>query len=479
MNIKDDESENVVNSKNLKRNTKRNFENFRTFNDVESLSSVCGLSSNKRSNVTTSKDKKLPIYDNKQFINDLCPQRNKRKLEINFDDITRKQQKKKLSETPKNYSLPHILLNSGNVFASHEINEQIVNNSINTNGESLNNNAFTSEELLLKNESEVGKNYSNELSIIPFEGNNNNYYYYTANSFPYYKCENNSVLSSNINNNNTVKNILSILSKKDIFYKNVLKNQLKNNKPLMIKCDQLNLLLGKYKCENENSNNNFFMNKKNSVSVQDDSYELWNDILNNSDVTFADNSTLNLNPTNNKQNIPFFLNNNDKLGNSINDSYLYSISNESLAKDMLGSTITNLNSSSTNAENNSSLYFGKMNNCHISFNQDMKEMKTCEMLNFCPGESSNVNDPNTGVYYPNTISSFNISDHDNTFNNVSNAIFGVSNFENNGHNFCSSNGLSNLNSIHYFGNSSNTDNLNNSSNMNRQKEINNCNSKNK
>ncbi|SBT79983.1 conserved Plasmodium protein, unknown function [Plasmodium malariae] len=479
MNIKDDESENVVNSKNLKRNTKRNFENFRTFNDVESLNSVCGLSSNKRSNVTTSKDKKLPIYDNKQFINDLCPQRNKRKLEINFDDITRKQQKKKLNETPKNYSLPHILLNSGNVFASHEINEQIRNNSINTNGESLNNNAFTSEELLLKNESEVGKNYSNELSIIPFEGNNNNYYYYTANSFPYYKCENNSVLSSNINNNNTVKNILSILSKKDIFYKNVLKNQLKNNKPLMIKCDQLNLLLGKYKCENENSNNNFFMNKKNSVSVQDDSYELWNDILNNSDVTFSDNSTLNLNPTNNKQNIPFFLNNNDKLGNSINDSYLYSISNERLAKDMLGSTITNLNSSSTNAENNSSLYFGKMNNCHISFNQDMKEMKTCEMLNFCPGESSNVNDPNTGVYYPNTISSFNINDHDNTFNNVSNAIFGVSNFENNGHNFCSSNDLSNLNSIHYLGNSSNTDNLNNSSNINRQKEINNCNSKNK
>ncbi|GAW82131.1 hypothetical protein, conserved [Plasmodium gonderi] len=260
MNPKDDQKEQVLNRKCLK----RNFEKLKSLYSVELLCDTPTVSSNKRSKELDLKEietseKKIP---NEQDHFYYC-QRSKRKFEVNSNEITEKKKKKKkhITEIQKNhYNLVNnnndeITLNSLNECTSEELNQQKQNVSVLCKNvkDILSHNVIPNGDQFEHDNNNIPKGGFSQLAIIPFERE------YMNNSSMDYKYERSSSNThTNYSNNgntpldkNNMKNIFHFLARKDMLYQNLFKNQIKNNKPIMIKCDNLNLFLDKNKCEGE------------------------------------------------------------------------------------------------------------------------------------------------------------------------------------------------------------------------------------
>ncbi|CRH01648.1 conserved Plasmodium protein, unknown function [Plasmodium relictum] len=426
MNIKNDGNENILNCKNLK----RNFESINELNNMESLNSMYMFDSNKRRHNIDLKDE-MKNSGNVEIISGLNL-KNKRKLEADFID---KKKKKVFTEIQKSFNFANDIFSKNNAYESannivlDEINDKSIKNSLRSN-----------DDLLLENKIEQNKKHSMELAIIPFEGNS---------GASDYKYENKVTLK-----NSHLKNIFSLLSKKDIVYKN-LKNHIKNNKPLMINCKDFNLLLNKYKYENEIDKK---FNNQNSVDIHDNS-ELENNLLNSS-IILHDNKieSINLNDINKIRDNNLCLNSNDILNTKLNELYLNSLTNKyDINCTLSNNNINNMNNA--NKGNKFDIISKTVNTDNIySLNGNLEEIKNQNAIN-CMNNIYNFNNINISN---NTIkaNNYNLNDN-NTFNNLSNDI----NFNklNNDHNFMDFNNDNNVNVLY---NENNFNNLNNDNNLN-------------
>ncbi|GAB67625.1 hypothetical protein PCYB_121930, partial [Plasmodium cynomolgi strain B] len=256
MNAENDQREQVLNRK----CSKRNFENLKAFDSVELLSDLSAPSSNKRSRVlhSTEKSEDNFFFDEPCHF-DLC-QRRKRKLEGNPHEIAEKKKKKNFTEIEKSYynlvsgNNEGTISNCLNEFASEEPNEQRQSAyQLHKNEEDVTSphTAIPNDELFQQDEQlSKGKGIS-QLAIIPFEGEyansafNYKYERSSSSSHGSLGSHGNRHIGSGTCDRNDVKNIFHLLSKKDIFYKNLIKNKIKSNKPLMIKCDNLSFFLNR------------------------------------------------------------------------------------------------------------------------------------------------------------------------------------------------------------------------------------------
>ncbi|SBT40617.1 hypothetical protein POVWA2_040090 [Plasmodium ovale wallikeri] len=215
---------------NHKIRVKRNFGHIDERENVDSLSNFYALSSNKRSKfVTTPSEETLENTLVSTEINFESNHTNKRKRDIDVYEISKKKNKI-ITDTQEDYNLGYALSNNVTFFSSNAVNQQV-------GCDHLARNAY-----LPENESTtLSTNNSTELAIIPFEGFDHSV-----------KSPDETREKDFLQNSKNMKDILRFLSKKDIFYKNLINRKLKSSKPFLIRCDQLSLLLSRYKYDQEN-----------------------------------------------------------------------------------------------------------------------------------------------------------------------------------------------------------------------------------
>ncbi|SBS85861.1 conserved Plasmodium protein, unknown function [Plasmodium ovale] len=214
---------------NHKIRVKRNFEHIHERENVDSLSNFYALSSNKRSKFVTTPSEETHKNTFSTEINFESNHTNKRKRDIDVYEISKKKNKI-ITDTQEDYNLGYALSNNVTFFSSNGVNQQV-------GCDHLARNAYLPE----SESTQLSANISTELAIIPFEG-----FDHSVKS-PDETCD-----KDFLQNSKNMKDILRFLSKKDIFYKNLINRKLKSNKPFLIRCDQLSLLLSRYKCDQEN-----------------------------------------------------------------------------------------------------------------------------------------------------------------------------------------------------------------------------------
>ncbi|CRG95150.1 conserved Plasmodium protein, unknown function [Plasmodium gallinaceum] len=439
---KKDENENILNCKNFK----RSFENF---NNLDSQNSMYMFAFHKRRHNLDLKDEVKNNYENIEIISGLN-RKNKRKLEANFID---KNKKRNFTETQKNFNFSNdAFSNNSSSGVSNIVIDEI-------NDKCIKNSSRNNDRLLSESKIDENKKHSFELAIIPFEGNT---------SVSDYKYENNITLK-----NSNLKNIFSFLSKKDIFYKN-LKNHIKKNKPLMINCKDFNILLNKYKYENEIGKK---IDENHNTLDNNDNYEIENNLINNSLVM---NNTI-IEPTDlndlSKNENNFCLKNNDLLNTKLNEMYLDSPINECDINYALNNNNMNdiNNVKKGDKFDNLSKAFNT-NNIDSSHN-NFGEIKNPNEVNYMNNNYnfSNINISNNDI----NVNNYNLNDNNilNNLNNISfnkindnslrfnnNVNFNVLNNQNNFSNLNNDSNLSN-NNFNNLNVIDNYDNLNNNYNM--------------
>ncbi|SOV17874.1 conserved Plasmodium protein, unknown function [Plasmodium gaboni] len=402
MNTKNDENGNIIlNCKNLKRNIKRKIENFYDPNYLDTLYYL-----NKRKN--NGKGLKKYIFEkskNESIKIDTSPlyNNNKRKLQLDIPDV----KKQKINN--------HI---TSNIYQNHNV---IINNLSNENLNNISNNSEVkdSHELLNPLSSEIIKSEENnniiyndnkkenikQFSIVPFEEQSNT---------------NNILVSLDENNNENynMKNVLNILYKKDIFY-NKLKSQIQKNKPLEIKCMDLNLLLNKYK--HQNNNNSFNYNKQDDIintqgdiiNTHDDITNTQGDIINTHDDIINTQDNI-INTQDNIINTQIHSDINNVNSNENIISSLQSIQPEPIYlynKNEINMDSCNVNNSTSYNNNSNTTNYGKklindyqINNYdnNIFLNKDNNYMnKSCQNIKHCNNTIDNTN-INHYKYFPST-----------------------------------------------------------------------------
>ncbi|KJP85915.1 hypothetical protein AK88_04447 [Plasmodium fragile] len=389
MSGENDQREKVLNRK----CSKRNFEQLTSFDSVELLSDLSAHSVNKRSKVLHSEEKGEDNFSHESCHIDLC-QTGKRKLEENPHEIVKEKKKKKFTEIEKSYynlvsdNNEDAISNCLNEFATEEPNQQKQNAfQLNKNGEYITppNTAIRNDELSQQDEELFKGTRPSQLAIIPFEGEcvnsvfNCTYDKSSSSSHGSSGSHGNRHMGSGARDRNDVKNIFHMLSKKDIFYKNLIKNQIKNNKPIMIKCDNLSLFLNR-----NNYGGNAFPNELTpnaNTSHLDEGHAFANAVMPSSSILQEQSREQNLHHFNDEQSIPL------SIGSFYEDSPTTAIKSNN------GDPILNI-------PNNAQAYVdtpsdGVISNINISDNAMTKHI-SCPYPSDYPPDIENTND---GSYF--------------------------------------------------------------------------------
>ncbi|ANQ09663.1 Uncharacterized protein PCOAH_00041450 [Plasmodium coatneyi] len=370
MNAENDQREQVLNRK----CSKRNFEKLKSFDSVELLSNLPATSSNKRSKVFHSVEKSEDNFLHESCHFDLC-QRGKRKLEENPHEIAKEKKKKKFTEIEKSYysfvsdNNEGAISNCLNEFASEEPNQKKQSAyELHKNEEDI----TPTHTAIPNDELSKGRELS-QLAIIPFEGEYANSAFNCKYERSNCSSHGNLHIGSTARDRNDVKNIFHLLSKKDIFYKNLIKNKIKSNKPLMIKCDNLSFFLNRNNCGGNSSPNEFVSNVKTAHFA--------NDVMPSSTIFDDTNGEQNLHHMNEEESVPLFF-------GSLNED----------------SPTTNIRSNNAvpilSTPNNAQADMDKPFDCTIpNMNVNMSENAVTNISPYPSSYSPDILNPNDGNYF--------------------------------------------------------------------------------
>ncbi|OTN66457.1 Uncharacterized protein PKNOH_S09541900 [Plasmodium knowlesi] len=245
MNAENDQGEQVLNRK----CSKRNFEELKSFDSVELLSDLPSTSSNKRGAISNS-------------LNEFAPEKSNQK----------KQSAYQLEKNEEGVTPLHT--------------------------------AISNDELIQQDEQLSKGRELSQLAIIPFEGEYRNSAFNCKSERSSYISHGNSHMGIGVRDANDVKNIFHLLSKKDIFYKNLIKNKIKSNKPLMIKCDNLSFILNRNNYGGSSFPNQFVPNDK--TSHFDENHHFANAGMQSSTIFEDTKPEQNLHHMNDEGNVPLF-----------------------------------------------------------------------------------------------------------------------------------------------------------------------------
>ncbi|EUD67741.1 hypothetical protein C922_01930 [Plasmodium inui San Antonio 1] len=264
MSAENDQREKVLNHK----CSKRNFEELKSFDSVQLLSDISAASSNKRS---------------KSYYN-LVSDNNEGAISYCLNEFASEEPHRQRQDTYQLHT------NEGNITPTHT--------------------AIPNDELFQQDEQLSKGRGLNQLAIIPFEGEYGNsafnckYEGSSSSSDGNFGSHGNRHIGSGARDKSDVKNIFHLLSKKDIFYKNLIKNQIKSNKPLMIKCDNLSFFLNRNTYEGNGFRNQFVSNVKTSAFYE--RHQFADAVMPSSGILQDPNGEQNLHHINDEETAPLF-----------------------------------------------------------------------------------------------------------------------------------------------------------------------------